>query len=52
MEDENKLEYLHYDLDYLDDKNDMDLAKVAKEEAVDYLKDRFSVVSCNFIQRA
>ena len=52
MGDENKLEYPYYDLAYLDDNNTMHLAKVAKEEAVDYLKDRFSVVSCNFIQRA
>lgn len=49
MEEYNQLDLPYYEMTYLDDNDTMHLTKVADEKAVSFMKERFTVTSCNFI---
>ena len=48
-EDEVFLNYPYYEMTYLDDNNIKHLAQVQSEDSVNYLKERFRVETCDFI---
>lgn len=50
MEDEKSfLDYPYYEMTYFDDDNIMHFAQVKDENSVSFLKQRFTVKTCSFI---
>ncbi|MGN0992812.1 MAG: hypothetical protein ACI4PE_02700 [Bacilli bacterium] len=49
MEEDRELDYPYYEMTYFDDNKTMHLAKVKDKESVSFLKQRFEVKSCNFV---
>lgn len=50
MEDEkNFLDYPYYEMTYFDDDNIMHFVQVKDENSVSFLKQRFTVKTCSFI---
>lgn len=49
MDEDIVLNYPYYEMTYLDDDNIKHFAQVQSEDSVDYLKQRFRVETCNYI---
>lgn len=49
MEEYEELNQPYYEMTYLDDNDTMHLAKVLDERAVSFMKERFTVMKCNFV---
>lgn len=49
MDEYEELRTPYFEMTYLDDSRTMHLAKIQRESDVDFYKDRFDVVSCNYV---
>lgn len=49
MEEFIELNQPYYEMTYLDDNDTMHLTKILDERTVSFMKERFTVMSCNFI---
>jgi hypothetical protein len=50
MEEEKEMKYPYYEMTYLDDNNNMHLAKVQNIKEVTFLQNRFEVLDYHLIQ--
>lgn len=49
MEEEYKIDSPYYEMTYLDDENVAHLTKIKDKETVSFIKERFTVTDCNYI---